>query len=263
MKQVSLSKKDLDVLWKEYKEEHNAEAKDALVIHYLGLVKYLAGRIAIHSPSHVEEDDLIAWGVLGLLDAAEKFDHRQKTSFETYASTRIRGAILDHIRSLDWAPRSLRRKSRQLAEVHSRLKKELGREPTGIELASQLEISEHELFELQADIHGAYIISLDSMISGEDAENETTLAEVTTASTTPSPEESAARKEAEQQLAEAIERLPEQERQVVTLYYYDELTLKEIGETLGLSESRICQVHRTVIRKLQKSLQIGLRDVFH
>jgi RNA polymerase sigma factor for flagellar operon FliA len=263
LKQVSLSKKDLDVLWREYKEDGNTEAKDAIVVHYLSVVKYVAGRIAMNSPSHIEEDDLIGWGILGLLDAAEKFDPAQKVSFEVYASTRIRGAILDHIRSLDWAPRSLRKKARRLKEAHAELREELEREPTDGEVAVRLNLSEDDLFQLKTEIFGAYIISLDGTISGGEGEGDTTVAEITSGATIPSPEDSAARREAEQQLAEAIQRLPEQERQVVILYYYDELTLKEIGQLLNLSESRICQIHRAVVKKLKRLLQIGLRDAYH
>lgn len=260
MKQVSLSKKDLDVLWKEYKEG-NSEAKDVIITHYLGLVKYIAGRLALNSPPHVEEDDLIGWGVLGLLDAVEKFDPAQKVSFETYASKRIRGAILDHIRSLDWAPRSLRRKARRLKEANAELKDELERDPSEEELAARLKMSEDELFQLKTEIYGAYILSLDDSVSGE--EGELTLGDVTSSETARSPVESAARNEVEEQLAEAIGRLPEQERQVIVLYYYDELTLKEIGALLKLTESRICQIHRAVIKKLQRRLQIGLRDAYY
>jgi RNA polymerase sigma factor for flagellar operon FliA len=260
LKQVSLSKKDLDVLWKEYKEG-NSEAKDVIITHYLGLVKYIAGRLALNSPPHVEEDDLIGWGVLGLLDAVEKFDPAQKVSFETYASKRIRGAILDHIRSLDWAPRSLRRKARRLKEANAELKDELEREPSEEELAARLKMSEDELFQLKTEIYGAYILSLDDSVSGE--EGELTLGDVTSSETARSPVESAARNEVEEQLAEAIGRLPEQERQVIVLYYYDELTLKEIGALLKLTESRICQIHRAVIKKLQRRLQIGLRDAYY
>lgn len=263
MKQVSLSKKDLDILWKEYKEEGNAEAKDTLIVHYLGIVRHVAGRVALNCPSFVDEDDLIGCGVLGLLDAAEKFDPAQKTAFEAYASTRIRGAILDHIRSLDWAPRSLRRKARRLQAVHAELKDELEREPTEAEVANRLDLSADELFQLKTDIYGAYIVSLDGSLAGEEGEETTTLAEVTDGGSFPSPADTAARNEAEQQLADAIKRLPEQERRVVTLYYYEELTLKEIGQLMNLSESRICQIHRTVLHKLQRYLQIGVRDAYY
>jgi len=261
VKQVSLDKKDLDILWKEFKAQGSTEARDALIINYLGLVKYIAGRMALASPSYVEEDDLIGWGVLGLMDATEKFNLDQKTSFETYASVRIRGSILDQIRSLDWAPRSLRRKARQLKEAHSGLKDELGREPSDTELAARLDMTDDMLFHLKSDVYGAYMISLDNAVSTDEEENELTLAEVT-GGTSPSPEDSAARNEAEQRLAEVIQRLPEQERQVITLYYFDELTLKEIGELLHVSESRVCQIHRAVIKKLQRHLQIGLRDAY-
>ncbi len=257
MRQASAPKQDIARLWREYKEERRADARDSLISHYLNLVAYIAGRMAMNSPPHVERDDLIGWGVLGLLDAIEKFDLKQNVSFETYASTRIRGAIIDQIRSLDWAPRSLRHKARQMEQASAALKEKLDREPTEAELAAEMNLSEDELFELLTDVHGAYILSLDAALPDANRSGETTLAEMTGDAVTPSPEESVMRKEAEERLARAIEKLPDNEKQVITLYYFDELTLKEIGAVLSLSESRICQIHRTVIRKLKRHLNVS------
>lgn len=260
MKQDRVAKKNLARLWKEYKEEGNAQARETIIKEYLGLVKFITGRMAMNSPPQVEEDDLIGWGVLGLLDAVERFDLEQNVNFETYASVRIRGHIIDQIRSLDWAPRSLRQKARQMSQASARLRDELGREPTEAELASELEMTDDEVFQLKTEIHGAYVLSLDTAISSEDEPGETTLGQVTSDASAPSPEDSINRKEVEQQLAKVIEQLPTDERQVITLYYYEELTLKEIGEVLSLSESRICQIHRAVIRKLERRLKDILRD---
>ncbi|MBI5117008.1 FliA/WhiG family RNA polymerase sigma factor [Candidatus Poribacteria bacterium] len=262
MKQDAATAKDLAGLWRDYKRNGSAQAKDAIIVQYLGLVKFIAGRVAMNSPPHVEEDDLIGWGVLGLLDAVEKFDLEQNVSFETYASVRIRGAIIDQIRSLDWAPRSLRQKARHMEQATAKLRESLGREPTGGELASEMTITEDELFGLITEIHGAYVLSLDSVVSGE-SDDEVTLEEVTSDLKSPSPESSARRKEAEQCLATAIARLPENERYVITLYYYDELTLKEIGKVMGLTESRICQIHREVIRKLKQTLKASSHDAIY
>ena len=259
MNQISLTREDLSKLWREYKESQNPGARATLITHYLGLVRFIAGRIALNSPPHVEEDDLLSWGILGLLDAVEKFDLAQKVNFETYASTRIRGAIIDQIRSLDWAPRSLRRKAREMEEASAKLKRALGRDPTDPELAAEMGMTDTELFELKTDIHGAYIVSLEATISNENESDETTLGHVTS-DASPSPEESAARKETEEQLMKAIERLETNERHVITLYYYDELTLKEIGEVLAVSESRVCQIHRAAIRKLKQYLKVSFRD---
>ncbi len=254
------SRKDLERLWKEYKETGSRQAKDEIVVHYLGLVRFVAGRMAMNSPPQVEKDDLIGWGALGLLDAVEKYDPGQKASFETYASTRIRGAIIDQIRSLDWAPRSLRRKARQLGQATAKLKEKLAREPTDVELVGEMDITETGLFELRTEIHGAYILSLDARIYDDPEAGETTLGDVTGDISGPSPDESLFKKELEEKLAAAIERLSTNERQVITLYYYDELTLKEIGEVLALSESRICQIHRAVTKKLRELLRSSLRD---
>ncbi len=258
LKRNSAAGREISRLWAEYKTEGSAAAKDALTVHYLSLVRIIAGRMALTSPPHIEEDDLIGWGVLGLMDAVEKFDPRQKTSFETYAFTRIRGAIIDQIRSLDWAPRSLRQKARRMTQAASDLKERLGRPPTEGELAAELNMTNDELFQLQTDVHGAYILSLDAAISANDEPEETALSQIS--DNNPSPEERAARNEIEERLARAIEKLPPNERHVITLYYYDELTLKEIGEVLGLSESRICQVHGAVMKKLRNILNFGVHD---
>lgn len=255
MRPDTLTSKDLTRLWKEFKEAQNGEAKDTITVHYLGLVRVVAGRMAMNSPPQVDKDDLIGWGVLGLLDAVEKFDPARKAGFETYASTRIRGAIIDQIRSLDWAPRSLRRKARELARAADNLKGKLGRKPADRELAEEMGMSATDLFELMTEIHGAYVLSLDAKISGDQEGGETSLGKIMSDTTTPSPEETVLRKEIEERLAKAMEKLSESERQVITLYYYDELTLKEVGKILGLTESRICQIHRSVIKKMKQHLQ--------
>jgi RNA polymerase sigma factor for flagellar operon FliA len=260
LRETDATKKDLAGLWQAYKEERSTEAKDAIIVHYLSLVAFIAGRMAMNSPPQVDKDDLIGWGVIGLLDAIEKFNPGQKASFETYASTRIRGSIIDQIRALDWAPRSLRQKARHMGQASGKLKEKLGREPTEGELAAEMEMSENELFALVTEVHGAYILSLDATISDASTAGETSLAEITSDITNPSPEEMAVRKEAEHLLAKAIEELSDSERQVITLYYYDELTLKEIGNVLSLSESRICQIHRTIIGKLKRHLKTSSQN---
>ncbi|GAB4346999.1 MAG: RNA polymerase sigma factor WhiG [Candidatus Abyssubacteria bacterium] len=261
MKHDLASHKDISRLWTEYKTGEIPEAKNEIIVHYLSLVRIIAGRMALTSPPHIEEDDLIGWGVLGLMDAVQKFDPQQKASFETYASSRIRGAIIDQIRSLDWAPRSLRQKARRMTQAVSDLKDRLGRLPTDAELAAEMDMTDDELFQLQTDVHGAYILSLDSTTSTStnDETEETAMSHVADDRNL-SPDESASRKEIEERLAKAIEKLPVNERRVITLYYYDELTLKEIGEALGLSESRICQIHRAVMKKLKTILNLEVRD---
>ena len=261
MNQDAPTKADITRLWREYKAEGSQKAKDTIVVHYLRLVQIVAGRMAMNSPSHVEKDDLIGWGVLGLLDAVDKYDPDQNVTFETYASTRIRGSIIDQIRALDWAPRSLRRKARRMKQAEAKLKAELGREPTRTEVASEMEITEAELFDLETEIHGAYVLSLDARISPDSpGGEEATLGRLTSGAAGPSPEESILRKEMEESLLKAIEKLSVTERNVITLYYYDELTLKEIGKVLALSESRICQIHRAVTKKLREHLGSSFRD---
>ena len=253
----ALNKKEIETLWKDFKEKGSIEAKDVILVHYLGLVRLVAGRMAMNSPPQVDKDDLIGWGVLGLLDAVEKFDLAQTASFETYASMRIRGSIIDQIRSLDWAPRSLRRKARELSQASARLMDKFGRNPSDTELAGEMGIGESDLFELTTEIHGAYVLSLEAKISSDPETGETSLGDIMSDTASPSPEDIVLRKEKEEHLAKAIEKLSENERHVITLYYFDELTLKEVGEVLGLSESRICQIHRSVIKKMKQHLQPG------
>ncbi len=260
MKQKSDTGKELSGLWKQYKAEGRAEAKEAIIVAFLPLVRVIAGRMALNAPPQVDEDDLIGWGILGLIDSVERFDPEQNVSFETYASLRIRGAIIDEIRSLDWAPRSLRQKARKLSQASAELREATGREPTESELADKLGMDADELFALRTEIHGAYVLSLDAAMLSRSQADETTLADITSDSNASPADESLAKREMEDCLVKLIADLSDIERHVITLYYYDELTLKEIGEALELSESRICQIHRAVIKKLKNQVGVGLKN---
>ncbi|MCL2203223.1 MAG: FliA/WhiG family RNA polymerase sigma factor [Defluviitaleaceae bacterium] len=237
-------------LWQAYAKTKSPALKEKLIILNAPLVKFVAGRMHMHIGQHVEYDDLIGYGVFGLIDAIDKFDYGKDVKFETYASWRIRGAIIDHIRRLDWVPRTLRQKNKQMEQVYSQLEEALGREPNEEELAEQLGLDIGATRDLIKKSSVLSVISLDDHL---DQNYETTFNGLVS-NKQDSPEEQAERKERQEMLAEAIERLTEKEKQVITLYYYEDLTLKEISSIMGVSESRISQIHTKAISKLQGKL---------
>ncbi len=238
-------------LWIRCKEQSDPEARETLVVHYMRTVKYIAGRMAIHVPPSVEMDDLIGWGVLGLLDAVDKFDPTQDVKFSTYSSIRIRGSIIDQIRTLDWAPRSLRSLARKVGNAKDRLRQELGEEPTPDAIAEKIGITADEVEDTISQMQTAQILSLDDYMPSEEGGG-VRKSETVGDSTIPNPEQVAQNAERQELLVEAILNLPEQQQKVLNLYYYEELTLKEIGAVLDVSESRVCQINSAAMKKLRK-----------
>ena len=232
-------------------------AREELIIEYMRVVRYIAGRMAIHVPSTVDMGDLISWGVLGLMDAVEKYDHQQDIKFSTYASIRVRGAILDQIRSLDWAPRSLRAMARRIGNARDRLRHELGREPTSEDIAQYLDIDEDQVDDIMSQLQTAQVLALDDYMPSED-DYENRKINLTSDATAKSPEVYAEEQERLDRLVQAILKLPDQQQKVLNLYYYEELTLKEIGAVLEVSESRICQVHGAAMKALRKAVRGGV-----
>ncbi len=243
-------------LWIDYKEHGDSAARDDLIVHHMRVVKYIAGRMAIHVPSSVEMDDLIGWGIMGLMDAVEKFDHTQDIKFSTYASIRIRGAIIDQIRSLDWAPRSLRTMARKVGQAKQKLRNEKGSEPTVSEIAEVLGTTEDHVDTTIAQVQTAQILSLDDYLPSDDEDSsEGRKIDVTSNASAPNPSQMAQQVERQEKLVHAILRLPDQQQKVLNLYYYEELTLKEIGAVLDVSESRVCQIHSAAMKRLRKVMQ--------
>jgi RNA polymerase sigma factor for flagellar operon FliA len=236
-------------------ESTTATERDLLLMEHLPTVRYLARRIHERLPQHVELDDLVSAGVVGLIDAFSKFDHNKKVQFKSYAQFRIRGAILDSLRTLDWSPRELRRKGRAVEEAIRSVTQRVGRAPSEQEIATEMELSLTEYQVLLGDLKGLEIGSL-HMERSEDSGDEE-LAYIPG-----SPEEDplfrCLKGEVKQRLADAIDELPEKERMVLTLYYYEELTMKEIGLTLGVVESRVSQIHSSAVLRLRTALA-GLR----
>ena len=224
--------KDMASLWTAYKKAHDKEVRDQIVEHYLTLVNIIAGRLAISLPAHVDRDDLLSSGCFGLLDAIERFDYGRGNKFETYAGVRIRGAMLDYLRSKDWIPVSLRQKIRKYEQTVSRLEGKLGRTASDEEIAAALGVTVSELQVLVSQLNVATVIPLEEYIRAESSDDGVA-----------DPSASIEFRELQDTLASAIDRLPEREKKVVSLYYYEELTLREISLILHLSEARICQLH--------------------
>lgn len=238
-------------LWRHYRRENCQDARRDLVDLHARIVKYVAGRMAIGLPHYVEFNDLISAGLLGLLQAIDNFDPERGIKFETYAIPRIRGAILDELRSQDWFPRSLRRKAKMLEEAYGTLEVQLGRPATDAEVAKRLSIDISELDGMLGEVAVATIVSLDADTSGDDSENSTSLGDYLADSRTEDIEKVIARQEMKELIGSRMAELPEKEQLVLVLYYYEELTLKEIGEILDVTESRVCQIHTRAIMRLK------------
>jgi RNA polymerase sigma factor for flagellar operon FliA len=248
-------KRDMSTVWVQYKEGRELEARDELIVHYAHLVKYVANRLAINLSSVVEVDELISYGIEGLIDAIEKFDHKRNIKFETYAITRIRGSIIDGLRAMDWVPVSVRQKSKELERTYTNLEARLGRSATDAEVAKELGISLQDFANLLREVAASTIISLDDFIPGEDSDNrKKRIVDMLEDENAGDALELLQLGEVKELLAQTIARLPEKEKIVVGLYYYEGLTLKEIGAVLSLSESRISQLHTKAIMRMRGSL---------
>ncbi|SDW80945.1 RNA polymerase, sigma 28 subunit, SigD/FliA/WhiG [Saccharopolyspora shandongensis] len=239
-------------LWQAFGQRRDQELRDRLVLHYAPLVKYVAGRVGTGLPSHVEVSDLIQSGIFGLVDAIEKFEPERGLKFETYAMQRIRGAILDDLRAQDWVPRSVRSRARDVERALERLEAKLQRTATDAELASELELSLDELRELFAQLQMTSVIALDDLIGAGTAQ--ASLAETLPDDRAEDPVAALVDQDSRRQLAEAVERLSDRDRVVVTLYYFENLTLAEIGKVLGVTESRVCQLHTRAVLRLRTKL---------
>lgn len=244
---------DTAALWAKYKESRDQRAREDLVAKYAPLVRYVAGRLAMGLPSQVELDDLESYGLFGLLEAIDRFDINRGVKFETYAMTRIRGAIIDGLRADTWAP-ALKQKAKQMEQAQAALESELGREPTDEELAKTLGMTVADLARRQSEVSAAVMVSLDEVSAiGEDGEG-SSAGDRLQDPNSPDPEAEALFTERREILAQAIEKLSEKERLVVTLFYYEGLTAKEIAMVMNLSVARISQLHSKAILRLRGRL---------
>jgi len=247
-------------IWADYKQHGTREARERLILHYAPLVKFVAGRVAAGLPQNIEQSDLVSYGIFGLIDAIDKFDPARGYKFETYAISRIEGAIIDELRSIDWVPRSVRAKARAIERAYSKLENELRRSPEDREVATELGMSEDELATILSQISFVGIVALDELLSASaDRSGGATVGD-TIADRTNNPVEAFESEEMRHVLADAINRMPDRERLVLTLYYYEGLTLAEIGSVLGVTESRVCQIHTKAIFQLRGRLSEPLPE---
>jgi RNA polymerase sigma factor FliA len=246
---------DLEALWTSFKENEDPDAREHLILHYSPLVKYVAGRLSANLPQTVDNADLISYGIFGLIDAIEKFEPERGIKFETYAIARIKGAIIDELRAMDWVPRSVRSRARDIERAYITLESKLRRTPTDAEVAAEIGITQKELQDIFAKLAYSSVVSFEEIWApAGERDDKTSLVASIRDDTAEDPVTLFESEEIRDILASAIERLPERERTVIGLYYYEGLTLKEIGQVLGVTESRVSQLHTKAVLRLRARL---------
>jgi RNA polymerase sigma factor for flagellar operon FliA len=253
---------DVQAIWREFRRSNDPKLRDRLILTYAPLVKFVAGRVGSGLPSHVDDEDLISYGLLGLIRAIERFDPGREVKFETYAIPRVRGAIIDELRSMDWVPRSVRGRAREIERAIGELESRLGRAPNDEEIAQKLGLSGEELEDSLDNISRASVVALDELWTISSGGDQVALIDTIEDTQGPNPQSALDEAEVKETIAEALARLPEREKLVVTLYYYEELTLREIGEVLGVTESRVSQLHTKAILRLKARLGAAAEHAF-
>ena len=243
-----------DELWLEFKKTQSPELRNAFIRQYMPLVKYVAGKVHTGMPGSVEFDDLVGFGQFGLLDAINKYDPEKNVKFKTYAVTRIRGAIFDELRSIDWVPRSVRQQSKEIEDTIGRLEAKLGRTASDAEVAGAMGISEEEFQQTILKVSGTSILSLNDVWYSGDESDHVSIGDCIESPSSLNPDVIVEREEIRRVIIEAINELPEKEKMVLVLYYYEDLTFKEIGQVLNVSESRISQLHTKANLRLRSKL---------
>jgi RNA polymerase sigma factor for flagellar operon FliA len=245
----------LKQLWRDFKDTAQQSLRERLILHYSPLVKYVAGRVGVGLPPNIEQADLVSYGIFGLIDAIEKFDLERAIKFETYAISRIRGAIIDELRAIDWIPRSVRYKAREVEKAYASLEGKLHRTPSEAEVAEEMGISLEDLHQVFSRVSFVNVVALDELLSvGGEKGDKLSLVDTLEDTKAEDPVAAFESEETKYLLAKAINQLPEREKIVVTLYYYEGLTLAEIGQVLGVTESRICQMHTKAVLQLRGRL---------
>ncbi len=242
---------NLNELWLKYQKNKDMETKNELILEYIPLVKAVAGRICMQVGQYVEFDDLVSYGIFGLIDAIDKYDFRAGNKFETYASLRVRGSIIDAIRKMDWIPRSIRQKKKEIEQAFNELEQQNGRTPSDEEMATHLNISIEEFDELVKKSNVSALVSLDEQVS---AEGTSTFMDISVESEIGIPDEEIGKADIKKMLVDALETLNEKEKIVISLYYFDELALKEIATVLSVTDARISQIHSKALFKLRNKL---------
>lgn len=243
----------IDVLWSEFKRTGAQTLRNQLIVYYSPFVKYVAGRVLASLPRHFDEEDLVSYGIIGLIDAIERFEIDRNLRFETYAIPRIKGAIIDELRSIDWVPRSVRTKARAVEQAVTHLEATLRRTPNDAEVAAELDMSVGEFHKALRKISTVGMMALDEVLRGGDRSERSTLGE-TLPDGSWGPVDTFEAKESKEALVAAVAAMPDRERTVLMMYYYDGLTLTEIGQVLGVTESRVCQIHTKALRQLRSKL---------
>ncbi len=241
-------------LWKKYKRTKSQALREEIVKKYLYLVKYVAGRVAIGLPPNVEFNDLVSYGILGLFDAIEKYDVNQGNKFETYGVSRIRGAIMDELRKLDWAPRLLRKRAREIERKIREIEDKFGRVATEEEIAKSMNMSVEDLNGIYSELNSTAFLSLDEVWQNDDGNKPISRLQTVEDSLITNQFSYVHQNEVKELLTQCVDQLPEKEKLVVVLYYYENLTLREIGDVLNVSESRVCQIHTKVVLRLRSNL---------
>ena len=258
---VALDQKTEDELWVTYRKERDPKIRETFIKQYAPLVKYVAGKVAVGMPSNVEFDDLVGYGVFGLLDAIDKFDPEKNVKFKTYAVTRIRGAIFDELRSIDWVPRSIRQKTREVEDAIGTLEARLGRTATDQEIAGALGMGQDEYAKTMMKISGTSILSIHEVWYSGDENDKVSIGDSIESPSSLNPEVMAEREEIRRVIVEAINELPDNEKKILVLYYFEDLTLKEIGQVLGVTESRVSQLHTKAILRLRTRLKNSRKGI--
>ncbi|MDR2633483.1 MAG: RNA polymerase sigma factor WhiG [Treponema sp.] len=254
MGNVPLEQRREDELWVEYHRNRDLKIREHFIKQYAPLVKYVAGKVAIGMPHNVEFDDLVGYGAFGLLDAIDKFDPDKGVKFKTYAVTRIRGAIFDELRSIDWVPRSIRQKTREVEDAIGSLEAQLGRTATDQEIAGSLGMDEGEYLKTMMKISGTSILSLNDVWFSGDENDKVSIGDSIEAPVSLNPDVIVEKDEIRRVIVEHINELPDKEKKILVLYYYEDLTLKEIGQVLEVTESRVSQLHTKAIVRLRSKL---------
>jgi RNA polymerase sigma factor for flagellar operon FliA len=249
-----LEQKIEEELWVEYRRNKDPKIRESFIKQYAPLVKYVAGKVAVGMPHSVEFDDLVGFGFFGLLDAIERFDPEKNVKFKTYAVPRIKGAIFDELRSIDWVPRSVRQKTKEVEETIGALEAQLGRSATDQEIAVALRMDENEFLKTMMRISSTSILSLNDVWFSGDENDKVSIGDSIESPVSLNPDVIVEKSEIRQVIINSINELPDKEKKILVLYYYEDLTLKEIGQVMGITESRVSQLHTKAILRLRSKL---------
>ena len=257
-----LDEKEEEKLWLEFKKTKSSALRDKFIRQYMPLVKYVAGKVSVGLPASIEFDDLVGFGQFGLLDAINKYDPEKNVKFKTYAVTRIRGAIFDEMCQLDWVPRSVRQKSREIEDVIVELESRLGRPATDAEIAKEMNMSEEDFQQTVMKVSGTSVLSLNDVWYSGDENDHMSIGDSIESPASLNPDVQVDREEIRRVIIQAINELPEKEKMVIVLYYHEDLTFKEIGQVLDVSESRISQLHTKANMRLRAKLTNMRKGIF-